>query len=158
MDDNAGPPTPITPDQTLAFVERHGIVLESARGPVSSLAEAIAGESISGSWWPHPRSHAIFEAINAARGSADVLVCRLVGGKVTFVHRRLWPALARLEDRFDADQLAALEEVHTASGAHRVQTIPFVQRIPIETLYAADALSEADALEQLTACWPNLVL
>ena len=26
--------------------------------------------------------------------SGDVLVCKLVSGKVTFVHRRVWPALA----------------------------------------------------------------
>ena len=43
----------------LAFVERHGIVLESARhAAIPSLAEAIAGEPIRGSWWAHPKGRA----------------------------------------------------------------------------------------------------
>ena len=38
------------------FVERHGVVLASARGPVPNVAEAVAGEPIRGSWWGHPAS------------------------------------------------------------------------------------------------------
>src|SRR5438876_7163852 len=41
----------MTPKQALSFVKTHGIVLESARGPVPNLAETIAGQPISGSWW-----------------------------------------------------------------------------------------------------------
>ena len=37
--------------EALAFVERHGAVLLSARGAAPSLAEWIAGEPIRGSWW-----------------------------------------------------------------------------------------------------------
>jgi len=37
------------PFDPIAFVEKHGVVLASARGPVPSLAEAIAGEPIRGS-------------------------------------------------------------------------------------------------------------
>src|SRR5205814_8572249 len=39
--------------EALAFVERHGIVLQAARGPLPNLAEAIAGGTIRGSWWGH---------------------------------------------------------------------------------------------------------
>ena len=85
----------MTPSQAAAFVRKHGIVLESAVGPVPSIAAAIAGEAIRGSWWAHPRSHEIFELTRGIRNRDDILVCRLVGGKVTFVHRRLWPALVR---------------------------------------------------------------
>ena len=77
----------------VAFVRRHGIVLQAARGPVPSLAEAVAGGPIRGSWWGHPQGQAIFAAAEAASEHADVLVCKLVEGKVTYVHRRLWPAL-----------------------------------------------------------------
>src|SRR5262249_60565142 len=80
----------MTPRAALAFVRRHGIVLQAARGPVPSLAEAIAGGPIRGSWWGHPRGQAIFAASTAVADHADVLVCRLVGGKGTYVHRRLW--------------------------------------------------------------------
>ncbi len=41
----------VSPKEGLAFVKRHGVVLHAARGPVPSLAEAIAGGPIRGSWW-----------------------------------------------------------------------------------------------------------
>src|SRR5438552_9293020 len=115
----------MTPKQAMAFVATHGIVLESARGPVPSLAEAVAGEPIRGSYWAHPKANDIFLCSRAIRQSADVLVCRLVGGKVTYVHRRLWPALARLAVRLDPEWLAAIREVHTPAGKHEVHTTAF---------------------------------
>lgn len=36
----------MTPKQALAFVRRHGIALQAARGPAPSLAEEIAGGPI----------------------------------------------------------------------------------------------------------------
>jgi hypothetical protein len=38
----------MTPKEALAFVEHHGVVLEAARGPVPSLAEAVAGGRTTG--------------------------------------------------------------------------------------------------------------
>src|SRR3990172_13285839 len=82
----------MTPKEALAFVKTNGVVLESGRGSVPSLAEAVACGPIRGSWWAHPKGNDIFLCSRAVRQSPDVLVCRLVGGKVTYVHRRLWPA------------------------------------------------------------------
>lgn len=90
----------MTSAQALDFVRRHGVVLEAARGKAPSLAEAIAGEPLGGAWWPHPKAQEIFAATRVVRGSPEVLVCRLLGGKVTFIHRRLWPALVRIANRF----------------------------------------------------------
>jgi hypothetical protein len=73
----------MTPKQAVAIVVAHGVVLESAQGPLPSLAGAVAGEPIRGSYWAHPKANAIFHCSRAVRQSADVLVCRLVGGKVT---------------------------------------------------------------------------
>ncbi|MCI0380672.1 MAG: hypothetical protein L0215_24060 [Gemmataceae bacterium] len=67
----------MTPRQAVAFVTAHGVVLESARGPVPSLAEAVAGEPIRGSYWAHPKGKNIYRCSRAIRESADVLVCRL---------------------------------------------------------------------------------
>lgn len=80
----------------IRFVEKHGVVLEGGRGPRLSLAEAVAGERINGSWWRHKKARAIFRATRAVRDCNEVLVCRLAGGKITYVHRRLWPAIVRL--------------------------------------------------------------
>src|SRR5438270_13772639 len=120
----------MTPKQAIAFVKANGIVLESGRGPVANLAEAIAGAPIRGSWWAHPKADTIFLCSRAIRESVDVLVCRLVGGKVTYVHRRLWPALVRLERRFSADQLAVIKEVHTPLGRHKVDVTRFQEWVP----------------------------
>jgi hypothetical protein len=120
----------MTPKQAIAFVRTHGVVLEAAKGPVPSFAEAVAGGPIKGGWWGHPKGHAIFALTREIRDSKDVLVCRLVGGKITYVHRRLWPALARLASRFKRGDLAAVTEEHTATGAHRTIEKPFPKWVP----------------------------
>jgi hypothetical protein len=135
----------MTPKQALAFVKANGVVLESGRGPVPNLAESVAGQPIRGSWWGHPKGKEIFRCSRAVRESADVLVCRLVGGKISYVHRRLWPALARLAGRFNADRLAAIEEVHTPAGKHKNHTTPFVDWIPADVRRAAEELTEEKA-------------
>lgn len=140
----------MTPVQALAFVERHGLVCEAAhRGAIPSLVDEIAGETVRGTWWSHPRSRAIFAATRAVRDSADVLVCRLVDGKITFVHRRLWPALTRIAGRFDATTLARLREVHSASGKHVIEQTPFPDWVPSDVIAAAKRLTEAEACAQL---------
>lgn len=139
----------MTPRQALAFVEKCGIVLESARGPVPSLAETIAGEPIRGSWWGHPKGDTIFACSRAIRRSKEVLTCRLIDGKVTYVHRRLWPALARLSRRFRADRLAPIREVHTAAGKHKIETRAFSHWISLRDLQRSTTLSVEEAISWL---------
>ena len=139
----------MTPKQAIAFVKANGVVLESGRGPVPSLAEAIVGEPIRGSWWGHSKANTIFLCSRAIRESADVLVCRLVDGKVTYVHRRLWPALVRLKTRFDADRLAVIQEIHTASGKHRVDVQAFLDWIPDDVAKVAAKLTDDKAISLL---------
>src|SRR5262245_15070885 len=43
----------------MAVLVEHGMLLESARGPLPNVAEIVAGEPIRGSWWGHRRSHEI---------------------------------------------------------------------------------------------------
>ena len=135
----------MTPKQALRMVEKHGVMLESAKGPVPNLADAIAGEKVRGSWWKHPRSHEIFAITRAVRDSPDVLVARLVDDHITFVHRRVWPALVRLAPKLRKATLARLQEVHTASGAHRVESEAFPRWVPEDVKREADALTESEA-------------
>lgn len=67
------------------------LLLSDAKLP--SLVGLIAGEPVRGSWWAHPKGHAIFRVATILADHPDVLVTKLVSGKVTFVHRKLWPAL-----------------------------------------------------------------
>jgi hypothetical protein len=135
----------LTPARALAFVEKHGIVLASARGPVPSVAEAIAGGPIRGSWWGHERGRAIFAALDAIADAPDVLVCRVVSGKVTFVHRRLWPALVRLGALFPRERLAWVRQEHTASGHHVNRVEPFPKWVPRAVRAEARTLDEDEA-------------
>jgi len=139
----------VTSAEALAFVYTHGLVLESGTGPVPSLAATIAGEPIRGSWWAHARGREIFAVTRAIRDSPDVLVCRLIGGKITYVHRRLWPALVRLSERFPHSSLARISDVHTASGKHAIEESPFPAWVPREIAAQAADLDEQGALRQL---------
>ncbi len=85
----------------------------------------------------------------AIRCSPDILVCRLVDGKITYIHRRLWPALVSLAGRFSKHRLAALREVHTPSGKHKLLVTPFPDWVPNEILQAAQKLTENEAALQL---------
>jgi hypothetical protein len=142
----------MTPKQALAFVKLHGVVLQSARGPAPSLAEAIVGGTIRGSWWAHPRGREIFRVAEAVSENADILVCKLVGGHVTYVHRRLWAALVKQAPRFKKAQLAKVWNEHTSTGAHRLRSIPFPEWVPSEAARAAARMSIAEA-ERILPPW-----
>src|ERR1700730_5528556 len=114
------------------------MVLQSAHGPVPNLAEFAGGE--------------IFAVLNHVLASSDVVATRLIDGKVTLIHRRLWPALVRVADRFALTRLAAIDEEHTATGAHRRVETPFPDWVPAEDLAAAANLTVDEALDQLPPC------
>jgi hypothetical protein len=133
------------------FVEKHGVVLASARGPVPSVAEAIAGEPIVGSWWSHPKAQVIFDALSSIDDSNDVRCFKLVDKKITLVHRRVWPALVKLAQAgvIPADRVESIQQEHMPTGEHRNFTIPFPDWVPEEVSAAAESLSLDDAREQL---------
>jgi hypothetical protein len=91
------------------------------------------------------------------RASPDILVCRLVDDKICFAHKRVWPALVRIGDRFPPGRLARVREIHTERGAHRVEEIPFPRWVPAETAAAAKRLGEADARAVLAPVLPELM-
>jgi hypothetical protein len=132
----------------MAFVRRHGIVLVSAKGPAPRLTEAIAGEPIKGSWWGHAKSHQIFAILQQLGDSPDILVCRFIAGRVTLVHRRLWPAIVKLASHFHPDQLVQVRQEHTASGKHVNHLTAYPKWVPAEILGEAERLTtqEAEAL------------
>src|SRR5882672_990994 len=137
----------MTAAEAISFIQKYGVVLASAKGPVPRLTEAIAGEPIKGSWWAHPKSHEIFAVLQAVADSDEVLVCRLVNGKVTFIHRRLWPALVRVAKRFPSAQIAQVHEEHTTSGRHVTREVQFPKWVPAEVINQAKAMSEKKALD-----------
>ena len=139
----------MTSDEALKFVAQQGVVLVSAKGAVPTLTEAIAGEPIKGSWWGHPKSHQIFAILETLNESEDILVCRLVQGKVTLVHRSLWPALVRVARRFPAAQIAQVRQQHTPSGKHINHEVPFPEWVPKKVREQAGKMDEQEALNAL---------
>jgi len=63
---------------------------------------------VRGSWWAHPAAHSIFRALEELAGRADVIVVKLVAGKDTFVHERLWPQLLAITMSHEPWQFAQL--------------------------------------------------
>ena len=71
-------------------LKKHGLILESDRN-FPNVVMLITCEIPHGSWWKHPRGHEIYAALEALANHPDVLFTKLLSGKVTLVHRRLWP-------------------------------------------------------------------
>lgn len=73
------------------------------------MSNLVAGRPIRGSWWGDPAGRQIYLALNAI--GDDVAWPKLLGGKVTLVHRRLWPALAAIGEQEAAWQTEGLSDV-----------------------------------------------
>lgn len=139
----------MTPRDAITFIRRHGVVLEAAKGLEPSLAAKVTGGPIAGSWWGHSKGHEIYELTQTVHDSSAVLVCTLAKGRITYVHRRLWPAFVRLAKRFPAGALDKVREVHTATGRHQRQDIAFPDWVPATTAAASRSLSEREASSQI---------
>ena len=131
-------------EEALSFVEREGVVLESAHGRVATFADFVAGERVT-RWWSHPKGRVIFALTRAMRDSPDVLTCRLIDQKVTYVHRRLWPALVKLSEEFDKSGLGAIREEHLPGGKHRVVVTEFPEWVPADVLAISKRLTHDQA-------------
>jgi len=78
-------------EEVRAALARHGLLF--AHDPVlPSVTTIVAGAPVAGSWWGHPAGQAIFRVLTDLED--EVAWPKLVDGKVTLVHRTLWPALA----------------------------------------------------------------
>lgn len=139
----------MTTKQALRFIERHGIVLEAGQGAARSLLTETLGATVTGSWWGHPEARQFFSLTRALRESPQLLVCRLIDGKITYVHRRLWPALVQLADQLGRDRLTKIHEVHTASGRHVMEETPFPKWVPADVRAAARQVIPIEATQQL---------
>lgn len=59
---------------------------------LANVVTLLTGEAISKSWWSHPKGRLIFAVVTDLSERPDVLFSKLLNGKVTLVHRKLWPA------------------------------------------------------------------
>jgi len=61
---------------------------------------------VSASWWSIPEAHDIFRCLESLEPTA--VATRLINRKVTYVHRRLWPAIAAVGDTRQSWQMRGL--------------------------------------------------
>ena len=134
----------------MGFIRYHGVVLEAAKGLEPSLAQRIAGEPIRGSWWGHPKGNEIHQLTKTVQNSRAILTCTLAGGRITYIHRRLWPYFVRMARRFPPHALDRVQEVHLPSGRHQRQDILFPQWVPDLTLAQAKSTPAREAAREIS--------
>jgi hypothetical protein len=95
--------------QVLSQLEKFGLLLQTDTN-FPSVCTLITDETLKGSWWYHPMARTIFQVNELLDDHPDVLITKLLSGKVTFVHRRLWPELyaaANSKETWQTDNLSA---------------------------------------------------
>jgi hypothetical protein len=135
--------------QARGALERIGLLLFSDPA-LPSLVGLIVGEPLRQSWWGHPRGGLIYRAMNALDDDQAVLSTKLVAGKVTYVHERLWPAIYTLGTAHDDWQLDGLSPGATwllhqveADGDLRTDQV-FVPHAVMARTRVADAARELE--------------
>ena len=79
-------------NEVFAKLKEFGLLLESDP-KLPSVCTLITGKPLRGSWWSHPLAQTIFQVNERLDDHPDVLIAKLLTGKVTFVHRQFWSAL-----------------------------------------------------------------
>ena len=93
----------------LAKLKEHGLLLQTDAN-LPNVCALVAGAPVRGSWWAHPRSHEIFRVNCELAEHPDVLVSKLISGKVTYLHRTLWPAIVTIGRARESWQLQRLSQ------------------------------------------------
>ncbi|HET6164654.1 MAG TPA: hypothetical protein VFG37_13365 [Planctomycetota bacterium] len=79
-------------ERVLARLTDAGLLLQQD-AVVPSVVGLVTGESLKTSWWGHPKGRLVFGVLSELADHRDVLFTKLLAGKSTLVHRRLWPSL-----------------------------------------------------------------
>ena len=93
---------------------QRGLLLESDP-KLPSVSGLTTGKTLRGSWWSHPQAHTIFHINGQLVDHPDVLVTKLISGKLTFLHRRLWSEVFTIGAEREAWQTTGL-----SPGARRL--------------------------------------
>jgi hypothetical protein len=105
------------------------LLMSDARLP--NVAGLFAGERVRGSWWSHLRAQDIYAGLVQLENHKDVLFTKLVSGKVTLVHRRLWNDLVAIGLAREGWQ------THGLSNAAR----HLLRMVEVEGLVQSDSIS-----------------
>jgi hypothetical protein len=90
--------------------EKYGLLLLNDPA-LPNLCRLVAGERVRGSWWSHPRAQEIFQVNDALEDHPDVLILKLISGKVTYIHRTLWSQIVAVGRAREPWQMQGLSAV-----------------------------------------------
>jgi hypothetical protein len=93
--------------ELLDALSRTGLLLKQDT-QAFNVVSLLTGETLRSSWWSHPRGRLIFAVLSELGDHPDVLFTKLLDGKVTLVHRTLWPAFLAVAMEGAAWQLDGL--------------------------------------------------
>lgn len=93
--------------KVLTALKQHGLLLQQDK-TLPSVVGLIAGQPLSTSWWGHPKGQQIFACLSQLADRDDVLMTRLLGRKITWLHQRLWPAFLSIATSGEAWQRKGL--------------------------------------------------
>lgn len=143
----------MTPEENIAYqevwqtLEHFGLLLE-ADVQLPNLASIVAGETVRGSWWGHTQGHAIYHVAEELYEHPDVVVVKLISGKLTYIHRRLWPAFLSISTAQEPWQLHNLPAT-ARTLLDRVSKEHVLRTDHLRTLEGFKAKSLSDAIRTL---------
>ena len=112
-------------ERVFALLAEAGLLLTQDKA-LPNVVSTVTGETPRGSWWSHPQGREVFAILSELTHHEDVLLTKLLFGKDTFVHRRLWPALLAVGSSQEPWQLNGL-----SVGARRLREKVEHSRTPV---------------------------
>jgi hypothetical protein len=94
-------------ERVVAALAGQGLLLKQDK-VLPSVVGILTGESLSMSWWSHPKAQLIFRVLGELADHPDVLFTKLLNRKDTLVHRSLWPAFLAVAGSREPWQLRGL--------------------------------------------------
>ncbi len=85
--------TDLATARVIAELRQHELLLQAGR-EFASVANIVARETISGSWWAHPQSNLIYWVCQDLEQHPSVAEARLLAGKVTQLWQTVWGDVA----------------------------------------------------------------
>lgn len=142
-------------------IAKHGLLLLQDKTALD-VVSILSGEKLSTSWWSHAAGQKIFACLERLDDDADVLTTRLVAGKITYIHRRLWPAFLAIAlsqetwqtNSLSADALRLFDSVKNSST--RASGKPARELQERLLVHAQQVHTESGRHETLLDAWPRV--
>ena len=93
--------------RAMNILEESGLLLVMGL-EIPDVCRLVTSQKIKGSWWGDPAGQEIFAVSEMLSDHTDITVTKLISGKVTFVHRKLWQKLVAVGKARDDWQMLNL--------------------------------------------------